>query len=247
MNKHNYTDSKLIRDQALNGPCKNAFVEKIENNTSLHMEDIEIHQYFMSSNNGLIAWIQLDAPIVERIMRETSRIPAKIFKTVPFIPEIARGCKKAIDAVLLQYKRTIDDSLCYLIKNDVDDVKVLLKRYSEYDYLPYREIELKHLGKLPGFSTITKDDRVNQDLVNQVENPEDFRIQRKRKQRNSPKKLSQSQININITRFLDGLSLKIRKKKQKESLNPMMRKSQMPETVKVYRWKQQKTDKKPQL
>ena len=83
----------------------------------------------------------------------------------------------------------------------------MLKRYSEYDYLPYREIELKHLGKLPGFNTITKDTNVNLDLVEQVENPEQFRVARKRKQRNSPKKLSRNQINENISKFLDGFEL----------------------------------------
>ena len=50
--KHSFTDNKLIRDQSLDGPRKNAFIEKIEANTSLHMEDIKIHQYFMSSNKG---------------------------------------------------------------------------------------------------------------------------------------------------------------------------------------------------
>ena len=199
---------QAIRDQSLDGPHKNAFIGKIEANTSLRMEDIKIHQYFMTSNKSLIAWIQMDAHIIERITRETSRVPAKVFKTVPFIPELARGRKKAIDAVLLDYKRNVDNSLRYLIKNDTDDVKVLLKRYSEYDYLPYREIELKHLGKLPGFNTITKDTNVNLDLVEQVENPEQFRVARKRKQRNSPKKLSRNQINKNISKFLDGFKLK---------------------------------------
>ena len=52
-------------------------------------------------------------------------------------------------------------------------------------------------------NTVTKDDRINIELENKTENPEAFRYQNKRKQRNSPKKLSQQQINSNITRFLD--------------------------------------------
>merc|ERR1711954_282670 len=95
--KENFTDRKLIRDQALDGPRRNAFCEKIEQNTSLHLEDIEISDYFMSDNNGIIAWIHLSKPIVQRILRETSKIPARDFKAVPFLPEISRTKKKAID------------------------------------------------------------------------------------------------------------------------------------------------------
>ena len=85
----------------------------------------------MSSNNGFIAWIHLDAPTVDRIMRETSKVPAKQFKVVPFIQEIARTKKKAIDTILLGYKRSADELLRYIIKNDKSDLKVLLKRQSE--------------------------------------------------------------------------------------------------------------------
>ena len=122
--KSNFTDNKLIKDQALDGPMRNAFAQKMKSFISLHLHDIEIHKYFMSNNNGLIAWLHLEAPVVERIQKETSRIPARQFKCVPFIPEIARTRKKAIDNVLLNYKRKTDDSLRYIIRNGDDDLKV---------------------------------------------------------------------------------------------------------------------------
>ena len=60
------------------------------------------------------------------------------------------------------------------------------------------------MGKLPNFNTVTKDDPKHKDLEAIAENPEEFRYQRKRKSRNSPKKLTKNQINENITKFLNG-------------------------------------------
>ena len=202
--KINFTDSKLIRCQTLDGPRRNCFAEKIENFTSLHLEDIEIHEYFVSSNNGMIAWLHMNANVVDRIMRETSKVPAKEFKVIPYVPDIARDRKKAIDSLLLGYKSSVDKSLRYIIKNDDLDLKVLLKRQSDYDFIPYREINLRALGKLPALKTITQDDKRIEDLVTRVDNAEDFRPQRKRKQRNSPKKLPLSKIYDNLTSFLNG-------------------------------------------
>merc|ERR1711954_334444 len=126
-----------------------------------------------------IAWLNLSAPVVKRIMRETSKLPAKEFKVVPFVPEIARTKKKAIDSILLGFKRNQDESLRYIIKNDKSDLKVLLKRQSDYDFIPYREINLRALGKLPNINTVTKDDPQINSLINKVENPEAFRSQQK--------------------------------------------------------------------
>ena len=201
---------KIIKDPINDGARRNAITEKIEINTSLHIEDIVINDYFMTCNNGIIAWIQLETDIVQRIFRETSKIPSKTFKAVPFIPDIARTRKKAVDSILLGYKKSVDDNLRYIIKNDTDDLKILLKRFNDYDYLPYREIQIKSLGKLPDFETVTQEDRVSEHLALRVEDPDAFQVQReqrKRKQRSSPRKLTKDQIHANITRFLDGFEV----------------------------------------
>ena len=64
---------------------------------------------------------------------------------------------------------------------------ILVKRFSEYNYLPYRDISLRALGKRPGFSMVTKDDSVN------VELEERTGILKSENQRNLPKKLTQNQ------------------------------------------------------
>ena len=104
------SDRILIKDQSLDGPRRSS------PSLASTLEDIEIDDYFMSDNNGIIVWLHMDAPTVQRIMKETSRIPAKEFKVVPLIPEIARTRKKAVDSILLGYKRSVDESVRYLIK-----------------------------------------------------------------------------------------------------------------------------------
>ena len=102
--KSQFHDRKIIRCPTLDGPRRNAFTKKIENFTSLHTQDIVIHDYFMSSNNGFIAWLHLDAVVVDITLKETSKTPARDFKAAVFIPKIARNWKKLIDTMLLNYK-----------------------------------------------------------------------------------------------------------------------------------------------
>ena len=207
--KNLWHDRKILRDPALDNNRLNAFVDKIETNTSLNMHDIEIHQYFLTTNNGIIAWLHLDEPTVTAILRQTSRLPANVFKAVPFIPELARKRKKAVDAILLHYKRNFDENLRYIVKNDEDDIKVMLKRFSEFDHLPYRQIDLNVFGKLPDFDTVTKDNETNEDMARNLDGFEVTRQERKRKKRSSPKKVSQETINQRITRFLDGFDVDV--------------------------------------
>ena len=80
----------------------------------------------------------------------------------------------------------------------------MIKRFSDYDFKPYQEISLKAFGKLPNINTVTQENSKVEDMISRVENPEQFRPQRKRKERNSPKKLPIQKIHSNISKFLDG-------------------------------------------
>ena len=99
---------------------------------------------------------------------------------MPFIPDIARAQKKGIDQVLLHYKKTVNEELRYVIKNDSDNLKVLLRAYSEYDHLLYREINMDILGCLPDFECIMKTDKIPEAVMVDVEDPEVFRLKGKR-------------------------------------------------------------------
>ena len=72
----------------------------------------------------------------------------------------------------------VNNRLRYVIKNDKDDLKLLVRSYEEYDHLPYREMELDVLGKLPEFTCITKKENVPEAVAENIENPDGFEITR---------------------------------------------------------------------
>ena len=87
----------------------------------------------------------MDAISVEIILKEMSRISSKIFKAVPFIPHIAKECKKGIDQILLNYKRSVNNNLRYIVKSDKIDLKVMVRAFDKYDFLPSRELDINIL------------------------------------------------------------------------------------------------------
>ena len=219
--KEQWTDRKILKCQSCDGARRNAVTEKIENHTSLHYEDILIHEYYVSTNNGFIFWMRLDAFSVDLILKQTSKIPSRQFKAVPYIPDIARNKKKNIDMLLMEYKKSVNENLRYIIKNDLDDLKILVRSYDEFDHVPYREMCLETLGKLPELECITKSDTVPEAVMLEAEDPDKFRLsreERKRKQRKSPKKLSRERIFERITRFLGGFEVDPEQSTDEESL-----------------------------
>ena len=133
--------------------------------------------------------------------------------------DIARGRKKGIDQILIQYKKSVNDNLRYVVKNDEDDVKVLIRAYDEYDHVPYRELNLDILGKIPDFECITKSDNIPEAVMTSIEDPERFQItreERKRKKRQSPKKASKETIFARITRFLAGFEVDVEESSEED-------------------------------
>ena len=94
--KNEWHDRKHLKCQSCDSAQRNAVSKKIENNTSLHYEDIIIHEYYVSTKNGYIFWMRMDAHNVDLILKQTSKVPSKVFKAVPFIPDIARAQKRGL-------------------------------------------------------------------------------------------------------------------------------------------------------
>merc|ERR1711954_239157 len=165
-------------------------MEKMEAYTSLQYQDIIIHEYHVSTNKGNIMWARMDQVTVDIILKQSSKLPARTFKAIPFIPEIARQRKKEIDSIMLEYKRRVNDNLRYVVKNNDDDLKLLIRNYNKYEHLPYREVELDILGKLPDFNCVTKKDTIPENVASAAEDPEGFEVTREEKKRKKKKKKS---------------------------------------------------------
>ena len=102
------------------------------------------------------------------------------------------------------YKKENSD-FRYLVRNDAKDLKVLIKRISEGERVPYRPIALNVLGRLSPLKTTCKATPSDENVELEEDDPEGF-IQpgsSKKKENYIPKEM----IYQNITSILDGFSL----------------------------------------
>merc|ERR1711954_181051 len=91
----------------------------------------------------------------------------------------------------------------YIIRNDVKDIKVLIKRASEGLNLPYRSISFDILGALTPLKTANKDptDNDNEELAQPDDEAEFLSPGRTHRRKNY---IPKEQIFSNITAILNG-------------------------------------------
>ena len=71
--------------------------QKIEIFCSIHIEDIEISEHYVTSNNRVIIWCRMQDYIVKEIFRVAQQIRSPDFQVKTFVPSIARERKRYID------------------------------------------------------------------------------------------------------------------------------------------------------
>merc|ERR1711954_541902 len=97
-----------------------------------------------------------DPRMVQELHKRTARAPTKEFKTSNFIPKLARDRQASATKMLMEYKK-VNEDFRFIIRNDVNDIRVLIKRYSEGSRLPYRPMSLKILGAISPIKPRTKE------------------------------------------------------------------------------------------
>merc|ERR1711954_330719 len=120
---------------------------KVKQNIRINGEQLSIEKYYITSKGGYIAWVKTDYRLVAEIYRRAQKSGLKDFRTTICVPKAARDRKTSIDRLLLGYKKENRD-FRYLIRNGERDVKVLIKRISEGDRVPYRNLSLQVLGRI---------------------------------------------------------------------------------------------------
>ena len=167
------------------------------------MKQFEILSYYFTLKGEVIAWIKMDPLMVREIHQRAARASSKHFRTVTFVPPIARSRKTAIDKILMSYKKANPD-FRYSIRNGTHDLQVMIKRLSEYQFTPYRPIEIEDLGEISPLKlkfTSNEDDETEE-----LEDEEGFqKIARKLAR---PNFLPKDQIFYNIKAALDGFEKK---------------------------------------
>merc|ERR1712081_89360 len=173
---------------------------KVEKNIRINGNQLEILDYYIATKGGCIAWVKADHRLVNEIHKRAQKSALSNFRTTIFVPKVARDCKGCIDRLLLGYKKQNGD-FRYLVRNGERDLKVLIKRISEGERTPYRELSLKVLGRLSPLKTrMRAPPEENEDELDETEDGFTKNGSAKKHDRFVPK----DQIHQNITAILDG-------------------------------------------
>merc|ERR1712081_99774 len=206
-------DSSVLFADIYDRNRKKAIKDKVKKNIHINREQLMIDDYYITTKGGIIAWIKTDARLVSLIHQRAAKSSLKSFRTTLFVPKLARDRKSSADRLLMAYKKTNED-FRYLIRNDEKDIKILVKRLSEGERIPYRPILLKVLGKLSPLKTQLKS---NPEEVEEDDDdvPDGFStVGSGRKDGYTPKDL----IFKNITSLLDGFTLEMEQQKKNRML-----------------------------
>merc|ERR1711954_197658 len=177
---------------------------KVERNLHINQKQINILDYYVTKNKGYIAWIKMDPLMIAEVHRRAARTASKDFRTTTFVPKLARDRKANIDKLLMEYKKSNDD-FCYIVRNGERDLKVMIKRVSEGNALPYQNLHLDVLGRLSPLKTVTEDTKTVEETGENEDQDDGYRKQGRRNR--NPSYRPKEEIFRNKTSILDGFSL----------------------------------------
>ena len=117
----------------------------------------------MTVTAGVILWFRMDRHIADAIFKAAPKIRSKECQIRVYVPDIARGPKRFIDKILIEYKTERDPQIPN--KNTTNDLEVLVKSTASNREGPYRRIDPGMLGVVPQLklSTVAKVEGENLD------------------------------------------------------------------------------------
>merc|ERR1711954_294855 len=176
-----------------------AIKDKVEKFARINGDQLDIKEYYITTKGGVIAWVKTDHRLDSEIHKRAARSGIKNFRNTTFIPKFARDRKAKVDGLLMGYKKENQD-FCYIVRNGKKDIRVLIKRLSEGERCPYRELSLDVLGRLSPLKT-----QIREKLSEKEEETEDLEgfSPTKKKDNYIPKDV----IYANITSILNGFDL----------------------------------------
>merc|ERR1711954_160321 len=202
MGKGVINDTSVIYADIYDKNRQKAIKDKVEKKIRINGDQLIIEDYYVTSKGGYIAWVKTDPRLVQEIHKRAQKSALKDFRTTIFVPKAARDRKSSIDRLLVAYKKENSD-FRYLVRNGEQDLKVLIKRVSEGERLPYCNLSLKVLGRISPLKTICK--APPEEVEEAVEETDEGFIKTgsgEKKDRYVPKET----IYRNITAILDGFA-----------------------------------------
>merc|ERR1711954_471262 len=196
-------DTSIINADKFDKARRKTIKFKVERNLRINCMQLDILDYYITTKGGLIAWLKLDPRMVAEMHKRAAKAALSEFRTANFVPKIARERKASIDGILMGYKK-LNPDFRYLVRNDQRDLKVLIKRLSEGNFVPYRQMSLNVLGRLSPLKTVIPEERpVNEESADEAEG---YQAQGRRTRKSSY--IPKETIYRNITSILNGFEIK---------------------------------------
>merc|ERR1711954_585484 len=197
--KTDLSDTAMLFSDMCDKDRRRAIKDKVERFARIHRDQLIMEDYYLTTKNGIIAWVKTDSRLVTEIHKRASRSQIKDFRTTNYVPKFARDRKGKVDNLLMAYKKQNTD-FRYIVRNGTMDIKVLIKRISEGDRCPYRELSLGVLGRISPLKTQVRPASPQKD--EEVEDAEGFTPTRKKDDYRN-----KDEIYANITSILDGFDM----------------------------------------
>merc|ERR1711954_29 len=197
--KTEVSDTSLLFAEMHDKDRRRCIKDKVERFARIHRDQLIIEDYYLTTKNGIIAWVKTDSRLVTEIHRRASKSPIKDFRTTNYVPKFARDRKGKVDNILMGYKRENKD-FRYIVRNGELDIRVLIKRISKGDRCPYCELSLEVLGRISPLKTQIRPTSKEKD--EEKEDDEGFSPTRK-----MDNFKPREEIYKNITSILDGFDL----------------------------------------
>merc|ERR1711954_96313 len=161
-NKGPLSDNTVLFAHKYDKQRRKCIKNKVERNIKINGDQLAIEDYYLTSKGGLIAWVKTDPRLVSEIHRRAQKSGLKDFRTTIFVPKAARDRKSCVDRLLVGYKK-LNPDFRYLVRNRENDIKILIKRISEGEKLPYRNLEINVLGRVSPLKTVCKPEADDED------------------------------------------------------------------------------------
>ena len=108
--KHIWSYKTIINDNSMlyadmhDSDRRRAIKDKVKRFARIHRDQLVIEDYYITTKNGIIAWVKTDSRLVTEIHKRAAKSQIKEFRTTNFVPKFARDRKAKIDGLLMGYK-----------------------------------------------------------------------------------------------------------------------------------------------
>merc|ERR1712081_72535 len=164
------SDNYVFKNPVTYGARVSGIKQKIFNATGLLPHKIDILRVSISTVKAKLAWVTFAS---SRTVNDIFRLPVQngnqtSFNAFPHIPGKAMSRKTAIEEILKRLQG-INKQIRYQIRLGKDDIKVFMKNHVEYQYKPYRKVEIEVIdpnGHVPSWDLTKNGSKNTSNLVN---------------------------------------------------------------------------------